>query len=349
MDTSYTAKDITVLGGIEAIRKRPGMYIGTTGPRGLHHLIYEIVDNSIDEAMAGFCSKIKVILHKNGKASIIDNGRGIPVDMHPKYNKPALEIILTTLHSGGKFDKNSYKVSGGLHGVGLAVVNSLSKEFDVVVKRDSKVYLQKYQRGLPQTQLQVVGEDNGTGTMVTFMPDDEIFPEIAFQFDILAGRLRELAFLNKGLHISLSDERTGEEKEFHYEGGLSQFVEYLNHSKSPMHPPIVLQKEKSDVIVEAAIQYNEGYNENVFSFVNNINTIEGGTHLSGFKTALTRCINTYADKAGMQKEDDVKLTSDDIREGLTSVISVKVPNPQFEGQTKTKLGNSEVKGIVDSA
>lgn len=341
---SYTAKDITVLGGLEAIRKRPGMYIGSTSIRGLHHLIYEIVDNSIDEAMAGFCDKIKVILHKNGKASVIDNGRGIPVDMHPKYNKPAIEIILTTLHSGGKFDKNSYKVSGGLHGVGMAVVNALSKEFDFFIKRDGKVYTQKYSRGKKETELSVIGDDSHTGTMITFLPDEEIFTETVFQFDMVASRLRELAFLNKGIKIKILDERTSEEKEFYYEGGLSSFVEYLNQNKMPLHPPISFEKTKNNVIVDFSMQYNAGYNESVFSFVNNINTIEGGTHLSGFRTALTRSINNLAEKS----KSEIKLSSDDVKEGLTAVVSLKVPEPQFEGQTKTKLGNSEIKGIVDS-
>jgi DNA gyrase subunit B len=344
MTDSYTAKDITVLASLEAIRKRPGMYIGSTGSRGLHHLIYEIVDNSIDEAMAGYCDRIKVVIHKNGKVSVIDNGRGIPVDIHPKYNKPAIEIILTTLHSGGKFDKNTYKVSGGLHGVGMAVVNALSIEFDVYIKRDGKLFHQKYSKGKVISELKVMGEETKTGTMVTFLPDPEIFAETVFQFDLVAARLRELAFLNKGVRISVLDERTTEEKEFFYEGGISTFVEYLNHNKNPLHPPIYLEKTRDTTIVEAAIQYNDGYNEGVFSFVNNINTVEGGTHLSGFRTALTRSINNYVEKT----KQDIKLSSEDVREGLTAVISLKVPEPQFEGQTKTKLGNSDVKGIVDS-
>jgi len=345
--SSYTAKDITVLASLEAIRKRPGMYIGSTGVRGLHHLVYELVDNSIDEAMAGYCDKIKVVIHKNGKVSVIDNGRGIPIDNHPKYNRPAVEVILTTMHSGGKFDKNTYKVSGGLHGVGLSVVNALSKEFDIFIKRDGKVHEQKYSRGKPITELKVIGEDTHTGTMVTFLPDDEIFTEKEFQFDIIVSRLRELAFLNKGLNIKLIDERTSEEKEFHYEGGISSFVEYLNENKNPIHPPIFFEKTKNNVIVDVAIQYNAGYNESVFSFVNNINTIEGGTHLSGFKTAVTRTINNFVEK--LSSEKDFKLSSDDVREGLTAIISLKIPEPQFEGQTKTKLGNSEIKGLVDSA
>ena len=323
--SSYSAKDITVLAGLSAIRKRPGMYIGSTGPRGLHHLVYEIVDNSIDEAMAGHCSNIKVVIHANGKVSV--------------------EIIMTRLHSGGKFDKNSYKVSGGLHGVGLAVVSALSAELDVFVKREGNVYTQKYRKGKPASELRVIGKDEATGTMVSFLPDPEIFPETKFQFDTLATRLRELAFLNRGIKISLTDESTNEKKVFHYEGGLRSFVEYLNHNRQPVHEVIVLEKTRNDVIVDLAMQYNSGFKENIFSFVNNINTIEGGTHLSGLKTALTRTINTYVDRSGYK---EIKLTSEDVREGLTAVLSVKVPEPQFEGQTKAKLGNSDVKGIVDS-
>jgi DNA gyrase subunit B len=349
MVDSYSAKDITVLQGLEAVRKRPGMYIGSTGPRGLHHLVYEIVDNSIDEVMAGHAKNIKVVIHKTGKVSVADDGRGIPIGNHPKYNKPTLEIIMTKLHSGGKFDKSSYKVSGGLHGVGLAVVNALSKELDIFIKRDGKVFSQKYQRGKPVNTLKEVGKDEGTGTMLTFMPDDEIFTEMEFSFDILAARLRELAFLNKGVRIHIVDERNNEEKKFHYEGGIKSFVEYLNKNKQPVHETIFLEHEKKGVIVEVAMQYNSAYNSNVFSFVNNINTIEGGTHLSGFKTALTRTINKYLENNRKGKNEAVRLSSEDIHEGLTAVISVKVPEPQFEGQTKTKLGNSEVKGIVDSA
>ncbi|MBN2368224.1 DNA topoisomerase (ATP-hydrolyzing) subunit B [Candidatus Woesearchaeota archaeon] len=344
-NSDYSAKDITVLASMDAIRKRPGMYIGSTGPRGLHHLIYEVVDNSIDEAMAGFCDNIKVIIHKNGKASIVDNGRGIPVDMHPKYKRPALEIIMTKLHSGGKFDKTTYKVSGGLHGVGLAVVNALSTELEIFVKKSGKLYTQKYSRGHIKSELKVIGESSETGTMVTFLPDKEVFAVTEFQFDVLASRLRELAFLNKGLKIQILDERTSESKEFLYEGGLKSFVDFLNKNKNPIHEPIYFEKEKNNVSVEVAMQYNSAYTDSIFSFVNNINTIEGGSHLSGFKTAVTRTINNYSDK---NKTSDVRLSSDDVREGLTAVVSVKVPEPQFEGQTKTKLGNSEVKGIVDS-
>lgn len=344
--SDYDAKDITVLGSLEAVRKRPGMYIGSTGIRGLHHLVFEIVDNCIDEAMAGFAKHVKVVIHTNGKVSVADDGRGIPIAMHPKYNQPTLEIIMTKLHSGGKFDKGSYKVSGGLHGVGLAVVNALSVELDMYIKRDGGLFNQKYVRGVPAYPIKKIQDDTATGTMVTFLPDKEIFEDVNFQFDILASRLRELAFLNKGLKIKIIDERTNEEKKFHYEGGIKTFVEFLNENKTPLHEPITLEKTKDSVIVEVALQYNSTYNENIFSFVNNINTVEGGTHLSGFKTALTRTINSYIEK---NMKDPVALTSEDVREGLTSVISVKVPEPQFEGQTKTKLGNSDVKGIVDSA
>ncbi len=344
MVESYDAKDISVLQGLDAVRKRPGMYIGSTGFRGLHHLVYEIVDNSIDEVMAGYAKHIKVVIHKNGKVSVADDGRGIPVGMHPKYKKPTLEIIMTKLHSGGKFDKNSYKVSGGLHGVGLAVVNALSVELDIFIKREGKVHTQKYKRGKPVYPLKVIGEDSNTGTMITFLPDPEIFTETTFDYNTLATRLRELAFLNKGAKIIITDERTGEEATFHYEGGLKSFVKYLNENKKPMHSPILLEKSRGDVMVDVALQYNSGFKPNIFSFVNNINTIEGGTHLSGFKTALTRTINNYVESS----KKDIRLSSDDVREGLTAVLSIKVPEPQFEGQTKTKLGNSNVKGIVDS-
>ncbi|MBT4351195.1 DNA topoisomerase (ATP-hydrolyzing) subunit B [archaeon] len=345
-DEEYSAKNITVLGGIEAVRKRPGMYIGSTDIRGLHHLVYEIVDNSIDEAMMGHCSEIIVIIHKDGSVSVSDDGRGIPVDNHPKYNKPVLEIIMTKLHAGGKFDKDSYKVSGGLHGVGISVVNALSKWVEIEVKKNGKEYVQKYERGFPVTELETVGPTDEKGTNVRFFPDDEIFDTITFQFEILSSRLRELAFLNKGINISLKDERTDKEKNFMYEGGIISFIEHLNAKKHPLHEPIFFEKEKNGTIVEIAMQYTDAYNEMLFSFVNNINTIEGGSHVSGFKTALTRSINNYSEKNNLNK--DSKLSSDDVREGLTVVISLKVPEPQFEGQTKTKLGNSDVKGIVDS-
>jgi len=341
----YGAKDIQVLAGLSAVRKRPSMYIGDTSLRGLHHLVFEAVDNSIDEALAGFCNKINVIIHKNNSVTVIDNGRGIPVDMHPKYNRPAVEIVMTKLHAGGKFDKKIYKVSGGLHGVGISVTNALSKELTVEVRRNGKIYQQKYAQGKPVTELQVVGECNDRGTKVTFLPDPEIFPETEFHFETLASRLRELTFLNKGIYITLLDERADKKQEFQYEGGIVSFVEYLNKNKTPLHKVIYFEKERNGIKAEVAIQYNMGYQENIFTFANNINTLEGGSHLIGFKTALTRTMNSYAEKL---KLDEVKLSSDDVREGLSAVISIQLPEPQFEGQTKTKLGNSEVKGIVES-
>ena len=341
----YGAKDIQVLTGLSAVRKRPSMYIGDTALRGLHHLVFEAVDNSIDEALAGFCDKIVVIVHKNNSITVIDNGRGIPVDIHPKYNKSAVEVVMTKLHAGGKFDKKTYKVSGGLHGVGISVTNALSKELSVDVRRDGKIYEQKYMQGKPVADLKVVGESNDTGTKITFLPDPEIFSETEFRFDTLSSRLRELAFLNKGIHITLFDERTNKKQEFQYEGGIVSFVEFLNKNKNPLHEAIYFQKEKNGVKIEVAMQYNMGYQENIFTFANNINTVEGGSHLIGFKTALTRTMNSYAEKL---KVNDVKLSSDDVREGLTTVVSIQIQEPQFEGQTKTKLGNSEVRGIVES-
>ena len=340
----YGAKDIQVLGGLSAVRKRPAMYIGNTGLQGLHHLVYEAVDNSVDEALAGYCNKIVVIIHKNNSVSVIDNGRGIPVDIHPKFNKSAVEIVMTKLHAGGKFDNKTYKVSGGLHGVGISVTNALSKELTVEVKRNNKLYQQKYSQGKPLNELHVIGESNDTGTKVTFLPDNEIFSETEFHFDTLASRLRELAFLNRGLDITIFDERTNKKHNFLYEGGIASFIEFLNQNKNPLHPVICFEKEKNGTQVEIAMQYNTAYQENIFTFANNINTQEGGTHLIGFKTALTRTMNNYAEK----HKSDEKLTSDDVREGLTAVISVKLQEPQFEGQTKMKLGNSEVKGLVDS-
>jgi DNA gyrase subunit B len=345
MEGSYKAEDIQILSGLSAVRKRPAMYVGDVGLRGLHHLVYEAVDNSIDEAMAGYCTKISVIIHKDGSVSVIDNGRGIPVDIHPKFNRPAVEIVMTKLHAGGKFDKKIYKVSGGLHGVGISVVNALSKEMTVEVKREGKIYRQRYRQGKPVTELEVVGETSETGTKITFLPDKEIFRETEFHFETLSSRLRELAFLNKGINIDIIDERSGKKNEFLYNRGIIEFVEYLNKNKNPMHSPIYFKKERSNIDVEIAMQYNDGYQENIFTFANNINTIEGGSHLSGFKTALTRCMNNYAEKNNM---NSIKLSSDDVREGLAAVISVKIAEPQFEGQTKAKLGNSEVKGIVDS-
>ena len=343
----YGAAQIQVLEGLEAVRKRPGMYIGDTSIRGLHHLVWEIVDNSIDEALAGHCTKIKVIVHTDHSITVSDNGRGIPVDIHPKYNMTALQVALTKLHAGGKFDKESYKVSGGLHGVGLSVVNALSITLEVQVKRDGKVHYQKYSQGNPLGEVQVIGDTPETGTIVHFKPDEEIFSEIVFHYDILAKRLRELAFLNKGIEIELVDEREKDKHDlFKYEGGIKQFVEYVDQNKQPLHSVIYFEKSKDNIAVEIALRYNASYQENVFSFVNNINTIEGGTHLSGFKTALTRVLNNFAKKLFNGKE--IKLTGDDMKEGLTAVISVKVPEPLFEGQTKTKLGNSDVFGIVSS-
>ena len=341
----YGAKDIQVLTGLSAVQKRPSMYVGDTSLRGLHHLVFEAVDNSIDEAMAGFCNKIVVIVHKNNSVTVIDNGRGIPVGIHPKYNKSAVEIVMTKLHAGGKFDKKTYKVSGGLHGVGISVTNALSKELIVEVKRDGKIYQQKYARGNPLTELKIMGECNDRGTKITFLPDNGIFSETEFHFDTLSSRLRELAFLNKGIHVTLFDERTGKKQEFKYDGGIISFVEFLNKNKNPIHKVIYFEKEKNMVKVEVAMQYNMGYQENIFTFANNINTQEGGSHLIGFKTSLTRTMNSYAEKL---KINDAKLSSDDVREGLSVVISVQLQEPQFEGQTKTKLGNSDVKGIVES-
>ncbi|MBL7054494.1 DNA topoisomerase (ATP-hydrolyzing) subunit B [Candidatus Woesearchaeota archaeon] len=345
MEESYKAEDIQVLTGLSAVRKRPAMYIGSTGLRGLHHLVYEAVDNSIDEAMGGHCNKVSVIIHKDNSVTVIDNGRGIPVDIHPKFNMSAVEIVMTKLHAGGKFDKKIYKVSGGLHGVGISVTNALSKLLIVEIKRDSKVYQQKYEYGKPVNELSIMGETNETGTKITFLPDAEIFSETEMHFDTLSSRLRELAFLNKGIEINILDERTGKKNEFIYNKGIIEFIEYLNKNKNPLHKPIHFEKEKNGMIVEIAMQYNDSYQENVFTFANNINTVEGGTHLAGFKTALTRSMNSYAEK---NKLNDSKLSSDDVREGLVVVVSIKIPEPQFEGQTKAKLGNSDVKGIVDS-
>lgn len=339
----YGAEEIQVLGGIEAVRKRPGMYIGTTGLPGLHHLVYEVVDNSIDEALAGFCNKIGVIIHKDNSITVLDNGRGIPVDIHPELKVPALEIVMTVLHAGGKFESKAYKVSGGLHGVGVSVVNALSERLDVWVKRDGKLYRQTFRKGKKASELEIVGTSKETGTKITFMADKEIFELIEFHFETLAARLRELAFLNKGVKIILKDERTDKSVVFEYEGGIVSFVDYMNKNKKPFHPVLHFQKAKNEVEVEVALQYNESYLENIFTFVNNINTKEGGTHLSGFKTALTRAFNDYSSKLS-----EMKLTGDDVFEGLGAVISVKMGNPQFEGQTKAKLGNSDVKGIVDS-
>ncbi len=345
----YDATSIIVLKGLEAVRKRPAMYIGSTSIQGLHHLVYEVVDNSIDEALAGYCKKIKVSILVDGSIKVEDDGRGIPVDIHPDTGKSALETVMTVLHAGGKFESKSYKVSGGLHGVGISVVNALSKYLEVEVRRDGKVYYQAYERGNPLEPVKIIGTTTRTGTMVHFFPDPEIFETTDFSFDILSNRFRELAYLNPGVSITLIDERNEKEKEFFYEGGIVSYVQYLNKSKEILFDKVIyIKKEKDNVTVEVAIQYNNGYSELVQSFVNCINTIEGGTHVVGFRTALTRNINSQVEKLGLTKELKEALTGDDVREGLTAVISIKMPNPQFEGQTKTKLGSSEIKGIVES-
>lgn len=346
---NYDESQIQVLEGLEAVRKRPGMYIGSTSSRGLHHLVYEIVDNSIDEALAGFCKKIEVTINEDNSIVVKDDGRGMPVGIHPKMHKPTVEVIMTILHAGGKFGGGGYKVSGGLHGVGASVVNALSEKCTVTVKRDGHIYEQSYEKGKVVTEFKQIGDCDETGTQVYFKPDKEIFDETEFDFDVLSQRLRERAFLNKGIHITLRDMRDGNEEVYHYEGGIKSFVTYLNRNKEALHPePIYVEGIKDGISVEIALQYNDGYNENIFSFANNIDTVEGGTHLVGFKTALTRVFNDYAKKFGHLKENDKNLSGEDIREGLTAVISVKIEEPQFEGQTKTKLGNSEVRGIVDS-
>ena len=345
----YDENQIQVLEGLEAVRKRPGMYIGTTSSRGLHHLVYEIVDNSIDEALAGYCKKIEVKINKDNSITVTDDGRGMPVGIHPKMGKSTVEVIMTVLHAGGKFGGGGYKVSGGLHGVGASVVNALSEDCTVTVKREGYVWQQSYKRGKVLGDIKKIGESNETGTMTYFKPDSEIFEELEFDFEVLSQRLRELAFLNKGIYIKLIDERDGKEEIFHYEGGIKSFVTYLNRNKVTIHEePIYVEGIKDNVSVEVALQYNDGYTENIFSFANNIDTAEGGTHLVGFKTALTRVFNDYAKRYGHIKENDKNLSGEDIREGLTAVVSVKIEDPQFEGQTKTKLGNSEVRGIVDS-
>lgn len=348
-DTKYTAESIKVLKGLEAVRKRPAMYIGSTGPDGLHHLVYEVVDNSIDEALAGYCSAIEVIIHVDNSITVIDNGRGIPVELHKKEKRPAAELVMTTLHAGGKFDQKTYQVSGGLHGVGVSVVNALSIRLDLEIKRDGGVYEQSYERGKPLGKLNKVGKTKKTGTQITFSADPEIFQEIEFSFETLSKRMRELSFLNKGLKIRIVDERTDKFHEFQYKGGIREFVEYLNQNKTPIHPkPVYFETVRDDIVIEIGLQYNTSYNENIYSFVNNINTTEGGTHLIGFKAALTRSLNFYANANNLVKDMKQNLSGDDTREGLCSVISLKIQNPQFEGQTKTKLGNSDVKGIVES-
>lgn len=350
VSNSYNADKIKILEGLEAVRKRPAMYVGSTGTMGLHHLVYEVVDNSIDEAMAGFCSDIEVIIHIDNSITVIDNGRGIPVDIHKERNRPAAEIVLTVLHAGGKFDDKIYKVAGGLHGVGVSVVNALSERLDLEIYREGKVYQQSYMRGQPTSDLKVVGVTEKRGTKITFKPDREIFTDTEYSFDLLAQRMRELAFLNSGIRIVLNDERDDKMVEFKYDGGIGSFVEYLNKNKTPIHKDVILISGRAeDIHIDIAMQYNSGYNENLFSFVNNINTVEGGTHLVGFKSALTRTINSYANANNMLKDSrDIALSGEDVREGLTAVVSIRVKEPQFEGQTKAKLGNSEVKGIVES-
>ena len=378
----YDATNITVLEGLEAVRKRPAMYIGDVGIRGLHHLVYEVVDNSIDEALAGYCDTIRVTIHQDNSLTVVDNGRGIPVDIHKGMKKPAVEVVMTTLHAGGKFDSKSYKVSGGLHGVGVSVVNALSEWLEVEVARDGKYFRQRYERGKPSTEVQVVGtvavgprpapaaeagrrtkkdqpqvelellragDGSPTGTLVHFRPDETIFDNVDFSYDTLAGRLRELAFLNNGVVITLADERSGKVQVFQYKGGIVEFVRYLNTNKTPLHTkPVYFARVKDTTTVEISLQYNDSYAENVFSFVNNINTIEGGTHLVGFRSALTRTLQNYAEREGLTKGLKEMFSGEDVREGLAAVISVKIQDPQFEGQTKTKLGNSEIKGIVES-
>ena len=351
MKQEYGASQIQVLEGLEAVRKRPGMYIGSTSPRGLHHLVYEVVDNSIDEALQGYCSDIYVSINEDGSVLVKDNGRGIPVEIHPKTGKSTLETVLTNLHAGGKFGGGGYKVSGGLHGVGVSVVNALSKWMVAEVYLNGKIYKQTYEKGLPTSKLEVVGESQDKGTMIQFMPDETIFDEIEFKYETLEYRLRELSFLNKGIKIVFEDKREGQEKrkEFHYTGGLVEYIKYLNKSRTGIHVDIVyIDKKVDDCFVELAMQYTDGYTENIYSFANNINTHEGGSHLSGFKAALTKTVNDYAKRNKFLKENDVNLLGEDIREGLTAVVSVKLPEPQFEGQTKTKLGNSFMRGIVDS-
>ena len=349
----YSAESIKVLEGLEAVRKRPAMYIGDVGKRGLHHLVYEVVDNSIDEALAGYCTKVTVVFNKNGSVTVEDNGRGIPVDLHKEEKKPALEVVMTVLHAGGKFDKGSYKVSGGLHGVGVSVVNALSEWLWVEVKRDGKVHRQEYKIGDPQNKLKITGDSKKTGTKICFFPDSTVFKTIRFEYSIIAERLRELAYLNSGLEIVLRDERTedGESDSFKFKGGLSDFVKYLDENNNPLHNKVVtVKKEDGDVPVDVALRYGNTYNDNILTFVNNINTIEGGTHLSGFRSALTRAMNNHASKNNLiksKKNEKLTLTGEDFREGLTAIISVKVAEPQFEGQTKTKLGNGEIKGFVD--
>ena len=347
----YTAENIQILKGLEHVRRRPAMYIGDVASRGLHHLVYEVVDNSIDEALGGFCNEIRLTINKNGSVTVEDNGRGIPTDIHPTEKKSALEVVMTVLNAGGKFDRRTYKVSGGLHGVGVSVVNALSEWLEVEVYREGKIYYQKYQAGIPVAPVKIIGKFQGRkkGTKTTFMPDPAIFKSTVFKYEILEDRLRELAYLNKEVTIFIKDERSKVETKFHFVGGIVEFVKYIDSTrKTVQKQPIYIKGERESIQVEIAFQYNEGYNENIFTYVNDINTIEGGTHLIGFKTAFTRTLNNYGYKANVIKNDKIQLTGDDFREGLTCVISIKVPEPQFEGQTKTKLGNSEVKSVVET-
>ncbi len=348
-EADYGAEHIKVLEGLEAVRKRPAMYIGSTGADGLHHLVYEVVDNSIDEALAGFCTEVHVVIHIDNSVTVIDNGRGIPTEIMPKEGKPAAEVVLTKLHAGGKFDNAAYKVSGGLHGVGVSVVNALSEWLNLEIWRGGKVYVQSYRRGVPTGPLEMTGHTDRRGTKVSFGPDDKIFETTTFSFDVLSQRLRELAFLNRGLLITIEDERDEKKHEFHYTGGIISFVEHLNKNKQPLHDKVIyFEGVREGIDLQIAMQYNDGYQEQIFTFANNINTHEGGTHMIGFKSALTRTLNNYAVSNNLFKEEKESLSGDDVREGLVAVISVKLPNPQFEGQTKTKLGNSEVKGIVET-
>ncbi|CAH8704234.1 DNA topoisomerase (ATP-hydrolyzing) subunit B [Paenibacillus thiaminolyticus] len=347
---TYDESQIQVLEGLEAVRKRPGMYIGSTSVRGLHHLVWEVVDNSIDEALAGYCTKIQVIVHEDNSITVIDNGRGIPVGIEQKMQRPAVEVVMTVLHAGGKFGGEGYKVSGGLHGVGVSVVNALSESLIVTVKRDGHIHQQEYRRGVPQYDLKVLGDTDETGTTIRFKPDPEIFTDtLVYDHETLVSRIRELAFLNKGIEMVLMDERNNQTETFKYDGGIIEFVEYLNRNREKMHePPIYVEGQKDYITCEIALQYNDSYTENIYSFANNIHTHEGGTHESGFKSALTRIINEYARKMNLMKDNVSNLSGDDVREGLTAIVSVKIPEPQFEGQTKTKLGNSEVRSIVES-
>jgi len=349
IDNDYSADNIKVLEGLTAVRKRPAMYIGSTSTMGLHHLVYEVVDNSIDEALAGYCDNVIVTINIDGSVTVEDNGRGIPVDWHTSENKSAAEVVMTVLHAGGKFDSDSYKVSGGLHGVGVSVVNALSSRLELEIRRNGRVYEQVYEKGVPVSDLKDVADTINKGTKITFWPDNSIFETVEYSFEILSKRLRELAFLNAGVHILISDDRFEKSQEFHYEGGISSFVEYLNRAKSAIHPNVIFfEGEKEGVYIEIAFQYNDGYDEKIFTFANNINTHEGGTHLVGFKAALTRTMNSYASSNNLMKNIKATVSGDDLREGMAAVISVKVPDPQFEGQTKTKLGNSEIKGFVET-